>query len=726
MPGVVTEPARLQAAMQLADHGYSVVFCNGKKPPYKNWQNRATTNKEAIRNLYAEYPRATNLGIRTGDGLVVIDQDGPAGAQSLDIAEGKFGALPMTVTCDTPHGQHRYYRYPRDRNLRNREAIFVGVDVRAQGGFAVCPPSQGSEGSGYVWQEGQSPMDMEPADLPPAWMTVLKDNPRKAAPQIVDTIPEGKRNSSLASIAGSMRRRGSTEDEIFPSLLVMNRNRCRPPLDESEVQKIAASIARYPTTDSELRGVKIQAADQQLIEKCSKFLRTDAGNAERYVARYCDDVLFCRPRNQWFVWDGARWLPDATSIAMSRTIVAARAIHHEVDHVPDDQRESVLKHAIKTETRARLEAMLALASVAPEIQVLPEKLDSDPWLFNVENGTVDLQKGTLRPHDPADLITKLCRMSYDPDSECPGFLAFLKEVIPDRETREFLQRVIGLALIGKQLEHTVIFFFGVGANGKSVLVSVLLELFGEYGGTCAPDLLMTKRGETHPVGLHDLLGKRLVVSTETDDGRKLAEGLVKRLSGGDLIKARPLYGNFVEFEASHTFIIQGNFLPTVRGNDPAIWRRIRVIEFPVSIPPDRQDTRIATKLKSELPGVLSWAIGGCMAWQKIGLAPPAAVTRRTDEYARESDPVRAFLVERCDFGPDFSATTAELYGGYCDWAEDKGYPIESSTAFGVRLRKMNYGFEAQKVKGARGWCGLRLKGPRFVKPDETRAEGGEL
>lgn len=282
--------------------------------------------------------------------------------------------------------------------------------------------------------------------------------------------------------------------------------------------------------------------------------------------------------------------------------------------------------------------MVTLAESEPGIPVLPGELDRDPWLLNVKNGTVDLRTGELRPHKRDDLITKIVPVEYDSEASCPTWLAFLNRIMDGNERLiAFLQRAAGYSLTASTQEQCFFLLYGTGANGKSVFLTTLLAVMGDYGIQAAPDLLLAKSGESHPTEVADLFGARLVVATETEAGRRLAENLVKQHTSGDRLKARFMRQDFFEFEATFKIWLATNNKPIVKGTDYAIWRRIKLIPFTVTIPPEERDKSLPAKLRQELHGILAWAVQICLEWQKYGLNEPQEVTAATCAYRDEQD-----------------------------------------------------------------------------------------
>ena len=358
---------------------------------------------------------------------------------------------------------------------------------------------------------------------------------------------------------------------------------------------------------------------------------TDLGNAERLVQLHGDRIRHVREWGTWLVWDGTRWAKDRTGEVERLAQATVREMHKEAFDLLDGGDRALSadlsKHAYQSEREARIRSMVSLGRVMEGVPLLPEALDADAWLFNVLNGTIDLKTGELQEHDPNDLITKLALVEYDPSAKAERFKRFLLEIMDERaDLVSFLKRCVGYSMTGSTTEHVLLFLHGLGANGKTTLLNVFLRLFGDYGRQSEPELLLRKRGDAHPTGVADLKGARLVATSEIDAGRHLAESLVKGLTGGDRLKARYMRQDFFEFEPTHTLWLAANHKPVIRGTDTAIWRRIKLVPFDVSIPMSDQDPNLAKTLEGELAGILNWAVEGCLEWKSEGLNAPAEVT----------------------------------------------------------------------------------------------------
>ena len=442
---------------------------------------------------------------------------------------------------------------------------------------------------------------------------------------------------------------------------------------------------------------------------------TDMGNGQRFARDHGGKVRYCEDFGGFLIFEGGkRWRLDRRREAEALAKDTVRGIYGEAERCADeDERKRVAKWAMQSESKPRLDAMLFCTRSEAGIPLLPEDLDSGPRLLNVENGTILLETGETKPHDADDLITKLAPVEYNPDAEAPAWEAFLERVLPSEALRRFVQRAVGYSLLGETREEVLFFLFGTGANGKSTFVNAILEALGDYGRQAPPELL-TVKGHTHPTELARLKGARFVASVEVEEGKRLAESLVKQLTGRDKISARFMRQDFFDFEPTHTVFLAANHKPVVRGTDLAIWRRIKLIPFTVTIPEDERDPGLQKKLLAELPGVLAWAVRGCLDYLENGLGEPDEVRAATEEYRAEMDVLAAFLAEKCVVAKSAWCPATPLYQAYKAWCEESGETPETQRRFGARLTER--GFENFKIpsgawKALRGWRGIGLLSP---------------
>jgi putative DNA primase/helicase len=425
---------------------------------------------------------------------------------------------------------------------------------------------------------------------------------------------------------------------------------------------------------------------------------TDLGNALRLVARHGEDLRHVHEWGRWMVWAGKRWETDRTGEVERRAKETVRSIYAEASNAEHaDARKSLADHAKRSESKGRIEAMIALAASEPGIPVTPEELDADAWLLNADNGTVDLRTGELRPHNREDLLTKLAPVEYDPDAKATSWEVFLERVLPGEELRGFVQRGVGYSATGDTSEQCMFINHGAGANGKSTFQETLAAALGDYAMRTPTEMLLTKRSGGIPNDVARLKGARFVAASETEEGRRLAESLVKDLTGQDTISARFMRAEWFDFKPTHKLWLSTNHKPEIRGTDNAIWRRIRLIPWAVTIPPAERNHKLPAKLRDELPGILAWAVRGCLEWKREGLGESEEVRTATAEYRAEQDVLAGFLDECCVARPEAWVKFADLYEVYTSWCEKSNETVQNRRRFGTQLKER--GFEPDRGTG---------------------------
>lgn len=451
---------------------------------------------------------------------------------------------------------------------------------------------------------------------------------------------------------------------------------------------------------------------------------TDAGNAERLVDDHGDHIRYCASWGAWLVWDGKRWLKDDRGEVRSRAKQTVRGIHREAAEEADESRRKKLASwAMQSEARTRIDNMLRLASSEQEVVVTADQLDADPWAVNVKNGTLDLRTGELRPHDPSDHHTRLCPVEYHPDASCERWQRFIEQVSGgDAGLASYLQMLAGLSMTGDISEQIFPVLYGPGGNGKSVFTDTLCWIMGEYAGVAPDSLVTVNAGQEHPTEIADLVGKRLVVATENEAGKRLRVGLVKRMTGDATLKGRYMRQDYFEFNRTHKTWLVTNHRPAVHESKNAVWRRLHLVPFTVTFPRSEQDKRLPDKLKAEASGILAWVVRGCMAWLKYGLRVPGAVESATNNYRRQSDPLADFLKDYCvvDGDPNSVVSRQDIARNYNLWATEVGEKDKlSRTAIYERLEEhpkiMPAWVRFSDGRKSRGFRGI------YLRPRGTRA-----
>ena len=428
--------------------------------------------------------------------------------------------------------------------------------------------------------------------------------------------------------------------------------------------------------------------------------RTDLGNAERLVARHGEELRFCRQWNKWLVWDKICWKPDETGAARRMAAGTIRALQQEAECIEEDkQRQSLINYARRCESAQRLQAMMKLAEDEQTFAITSDVLDADPWMINFANGTLDLRGWNISPHDPSQLITKLAPVTQDDNASCPEWFAFLDRIFAGKsELIYYVQKAVGYSLTGQTGEQCLFLLYGKGANGKSTFISTIMAMLGNYAKQMPMNSLLVKNGDGGvPNDIAALKGARFISATEADEGKRLAESLIKQLTGQDRISARFMRSEWFEFLPEFKLWLATNHKPVIRGGDEAMWRRVHLIPFEVTIPLAERDPKLVDKLKAELPGILNWAIEGCQAWQVEGLKLPPEVAAATDEYRAEMDVVGEFLLECCCENPLTSTSAGELYRRYDSWCITNAERPLSKRFFARRMK--DRGFESRRSTG---------------------------
>lgn len=434
---------------------------------------------------------------------------------------------------------------------------------------------------------------------------------------------------------------------------------------------------------------------------------TDIANAKRFASQHGQDVRYT-PERGWFVWDGRRWQIDEHDLAVTDLgKQTALSIYDEVRLAAEEDRAQTFKHAKKSQAKRSICDMLYLARSEPGIPARLTDFDANGWLLNLANGTVSLRDGKLHGHDRIDLISNIIEIEFDPRARCDLWHRFIARVTDgNEELRAYLRRFVGYLLVGDTSEQSLHFLYGLGANGKTVFVEVLLKLMGDYAVAVSPDLIMLHRHGGIPNDIARLRGIRLATMNETAQGARFDEARLKDLTGSDTLSARFLHREFFDFRPVHRIIIRGNHKPAIVGTDEAIWRRLRLVPFTVSIPPDEQDHDLQHKLEAELPGILQWAIGGCLEWQREGLKPPPVITDAVRQYRQESDTLGRFVDEHCAVGKLETIKSSVFFSRYQQFAEAAGERWIPAKDLPAEMQRRGFGWK--RMGGGSIYHGLTI------------------
>ncbi len=424
------------------------------------------------------------------------------------------------------------------------------------------------------------------------------------------------------------------------------------------------------------------------------------GLAMAFSHHFAEDWRYCAPWGKWLVWNGVRWNVDKSLYVMylSRLMCRMASIHAD---------GSKLKGRLASAGTVSAIERLARSDVRHSATV--EEWDAHAWLLNTPGGIVDLRTGARGPHDRGRRMTKVTTAT--PQGECPVWRNFLVNVTGgDEELQVYLQRVVGYCLTGDISTHALFFLYGTGANGKSVFVNVISTVLGDYAANAPMDTFMESRSDRHPTDLAGLRGARFVSATETEQGRRWNESKIKAITGGDDITARLMHQDFFTYRPQFKLLIAGNHKPAIRNIDEAMRRRMHLIPFTITVPPEKRDPLLTEKLLAERDGILAWAVQGCLLWQSQGLKQPQSVMSATEEYFEAEDAMGRWIAERCNLGPSLKALTATLFNDWKQWSELSGEYTGTQRRFSDALlaRRLD---KWRNTMGVRGYQGIDLKQP---------------
>lgn len=520
--------------------------------------------------------------------------------------------------------------------------------------------------------------------------------------------------------SGLMRPKWDREDYSRRTIedalsMVQEQYKGRGQNSASETNKLnSGKVIRHPAADRAIRGGK------------PNFNNTDLGNAKRLVHYFGEDLRYCYAFGSWYIWDGKRWRKDEIGGIEMKAKETVRQIYKEAfAEEADEKRVALMKHGTKSESGQSLSNMIKWAR--SEVPVTPDQLDADQWKLNCANGVIDLKTGQLSPHSRDDMMTHLIATKYDPAAECPTWLNFVNRIMQDEQGQvrtelvDFLHKAVGYSLTGDTSEQVMFVLHGTGKNGKSTFINTITEMLGEYSRQANTETFVMKKQAGINSDIARLKGSRLVSAVESEQGKRLAESLVKQLTGGERITARFLYGDDFEFKPSFKIFFTTNHKPEIRGTDKGIWRRIRLIPFTVFIPPEERDLKMDEKLLTELPGILRWAVEGCLKWQKEGLGEPKAVMQATEEYREEMDILFQFVNDCCVIHSKAKVASAKLYNAYTNWCDEFGEHAIKERKFREQLKE-SYGIQPTRLSdksGSRGWEGIGLRDETNISLSDT-------
>jgi putative DNA primase/helicase len=530
----------------------------------------------------------------------------------------------------------------------------------------------------------------------PPWPSALAPAPERVA---------NRQEGALASVSGNgLAPWGETQKPKRPASRL------------SLAPKV--SWPRRPMPPAELL-----AAVESLVHR-----HAEADFAQWFLFLNAEDICYVPQLKTWAMWDGHRWRIDDAKRIYEVAKDAVELIWESIGRLTDDDdRIALTKIAKHYGNRKTIENFVSLAQTDERVSKSINEFDQEGMFLNVRNGTIDLNDGRLLAHSRDMLQTKIIELDYEPNAACPMWEQFLSRIFRSHpELIHFIQKCIGYTLTGGTGEQKFFMCYGTGKNGKSTFIETILSILGIYALSSDPETwLRQPNGRRIASDLARLKGVRMVTCAEIDEGRSLDESRIKSISGGDTITVEQKYCEPFDIRPNCKLWISTNHAPQITGADEGIWRRVIVIPFLEKITEEECDDQLVVKLREERAGILSWAVQGCIDWNREGLRPPEIVLARTHEYREQEDTLGAFLAERCILDPSAKVQSSRLYGAYQEWAKAAGEKPWTDKRFAKRINEC--GFLVRTIRGLRYRDGLRLREPGdgAASPDEITVEAAE-
>jgi putative DNA primase/helicase len=460
------------------------------------------------------------------------------------------------------------------------------------------------------------------------------------------------------------------------------------------------------------------------------YARSDEGNAEAFIQEHGANIRWDYSAERWLVWNGVYWKPDTGAevgtLSMATTRQRAEAFTNLKGVLTTTEYDKLMRFGLSCENVAKQRALLEAAQ--KHVATTANDWDQNQWLIATTNGTIDLATQTFRKSIREDYITKRLGCDYNQNAQCPIWEQFIGQVFQDdQDAIAYIQRLCGYMLTGDTSEQQFWMFTGPGGSGKGTLIETITRMLGTYVSSVPFDTFEKDRKSAIPSDIMKLKGLRAVFTQEVDEHKKMATGRIKNVTGEDLISARPLYGEWVDFYPEFKIVMAVNHQPDILDDTNAMWRRLRAVPFTV-IFQGRADTSLRKKLRGELPGILNWCLRGLRAWQELRAANERAGTDTTGigscriveeasrTYRNSQDLIGQWLEDEqfVTHEPSAWTSTAELYASFMAWQKAHGHDFFCKSQFVSRQLKAK-GFQDQKVRNdltrqqLNGYQGLQVR-----------------
>ena len=702
---------------------YLELHSNSKRPVSNDWPNQGQSADTVL-------SRGNNVGLILGNTSGLLDVD-------LDCREAKLLAdiilPPPLAAFDRGTADSGHYLYKAITTGPRKS--FTSVDkstlaeLRGDGAQTMIPPSVHPNGIRLEFTSSNEEAN------PIAYEELLKAmNLLAACSELVQNWQEGCRHELALSFSGFARKHG-LEPNFIMQIVQRICQIANDPEVEDRLNTVRSTFARPLETVIGFSGLSdcigevtakrianrfaghsgkvIKGTDLAIIQHnidgvvnygqfADKANVTEAKMGTAFAAWLEGKAVYVFEKKQWMIWNGSYWEADQRSLI---TRLAYQFVTEAKAALVDIGKYSDLSNLSQFESINRLENIAKFATT--DRSVSASEFDTDPFLLAASDVWIDLTSGEAVAPNPSKLVSKALSVNYEKFADCPNFMKFLDDIFEcDHELIGFVQRSIGYSLTGSTSEQCLFIMIGDGANGKSTFINLINKLLGLYGSTAASQTLIANGGNSIGDDLVDLIGARLITVSETEEGQSLAEAKIKQMTGGDRLKGRPLYGTHIQFNIIGKLWLATNSLPQINNTDHGIWRRIKAIPFNRTFSAEEQDKTLGDKLIQELPGILNWAIEGCLAWQEHELPTPKVVDDQVAEYKSAMDSISQFVRDECEQDSNHTYPASKFYQAYRDWCSGAGRKPQSQTAFKRSLEKLTGVYQHRSSNGLQ-WHGIQ-------------------
>lgn len=680
----------------------------GKHPRTQRGVKDASKDIDVVRSWF-DYWKSANVAVATGkvSGIFVVDVDPKSGGlKSLEEFSKKYFGDKDTYTVLTGSGgYHFYFTLPEGVDIPNYNAIYPGIDIRSDGGYVVAPPSVHISGGSYKLSHENADVLEPTSEL----VELLASKSRKSSSmsfsdalnrendfkvpsidKLLEGIPEGERDNTIFKWACKYRRKnGENSRSGALALAYIAASRCVPPFPREEVEKCVNSAWKQ------------DHSDPSYMEKALSFENefeplTDVGNSRRFIKNFKNKFTYV-PGWGWMVWDNNHWRRDDGGLSHNAAKEVSTIIKLEAQKLSQEDEEYEIKAHInwakRSQSAGSISATLAVAQTDPDIVSYVDDFDTDDLSLAVSNGIIDLRTGELRKTSFRDKITKNTNVIFDDKVDQSRWLEFLYNALDgDEELMSYIKRAAGYTLTGLNTEEVFFVISGPPASGKSTFLDGLLSALGGYATSAQADTFMYRRNKS--VGKEEiarLAGHRLVSVSEIREGDYFSEALIKQFTGGDKVSARFLYQDTFEFVPKFKLWVGTNHDPGAQ--DDAMWRRIKKIPFPRTVPAHKRDYTLKAWAKNPLEGgstILAWAVEGAREWLAEGINDPQKVRDEVNKYRMINDRNYAFVAENIIQKENNSIKASDLYFNYCQWCEKYNEFPKKFPAFIQMLDRVDY------------------------------------